>query len=341
MRDEFITETINELCRHYNYGVIQISNYNILASAWALVRGGENNEKEVIIFIKEGFNFDNTGLLSSLTQELNCENIHMTKIVLVEDKLRYQNKNVNEYGSSSIGVDYINKEIIFYSIECEKVAYEVANIIYKIKLQKNKNTKHEDKPIITYLIIGINILMFVVSVLKCHNFLQGFFSIDQNVLILLGANYNKLIAQGEYYRLITSMFLHGGIAHIALNMYALNAIGPLVERIYGRTRYLIIYFGSGIIASAFSAVLSQGISVGASGAIFGLLGTTLVFAIRMRENVGRGFLRNIISVIIINLFIGFSLPNIDNYAHLGGLLGGTITTLLLCKTRNDEREADK
>jgi rhomboid protease GluP len=169
-----------------------------------------------------------------------------------------------------------------------------------------------------------------------NDLLEGLLSTDQSVLILLGANYNKFVLQGEYYRLLTNMFLHGGLLHIALNMYALYSIGPLVERIYGRIRYAVIYFISGIIASVFSCIFSQGVSVGASGAIFGLLGTTLVFAIKMRENIGRGFLRNIASVIIINLFIGFSLPNIDNYAHLGGLIGGTIAAILLYKIRKDK-----
>jgi rhomboid protease GluP len=221
MRDEFITETINGLCRYYNYGVIQISNYYNLASTWALVKGGENNQKEVIIFINEGINSESAGLLSSLTQELNCDTIRMTKVILAEDKLIYQNRNVDEYGADSIGIDYKNKEIVFYGIECEKAAYEVANIIHNIKLQENKNTKHEDKAIVTYLIIIAIIIMFFVSVLISQNFLQGFFSIDSNVLKLLGATNKKLILQGEYYRLITSMFLHGGIIHIALNMYAL------------------------------------------------------------------------------------------------------------------------
>lgn len=336
MRDEFITEIISGLCRYYNYGIIEISNSGNLASTWALVKGGENNEKEIIVFIDEYYSSDSLGLLSSLRQELNCNNIHITNIVLVEDKSRYQNRPVDEYGTNSIGMDYKNKEIIFYGSQSEKVTYEVANIIYNNKVQENKSASHEDKPTITYIIIALNVLMFVLTVLMSNNLLEGLLSTDQNVLILLGANYNKFVLQGEYYRLLTNMFLHGGLLHIALNMYALYSIGPLVERIYGRIRYAVIYFISGIIASVFSTIFSQGVSVGASGAIFGLLGTTLVFAIKMRENIGRGFLRNIASVIIINLFIGFSLPNIDNYAHLGGLIGGTIAAILLYKIRKDK-----
>jgi rhomboid protease GluP len=120
-------------------------------------------------------------------------------------------------------------------------------------------------------------------------------------------------------------------------MYALYSIGPLVERVYGKAKYLVIYFISGIISSVFSFIFSNGVSIGASGAIFGLLGTTLVFAVTMRKNIGKGFLRNITSVIIINLFIGFTMSNIDNFGHLGGLLGGSISALVFNLIKKSER----
>ncbi len=161
-------------------------------------------------------------------------------------------------------------------------------------------------------------------------FLSGsIFTSDIRVLIFLGAKVNSFINNGEYYRLITAMFLHGGLIHLALNMYALNSIGPLVEIYFGKVKYLIIYFISGILSSYFSYLFSSSVSIGASGAIFGTLGATLIIAYKNRKKGGKEFLNNIISVIVINLILGFSIPNVDNFGHIGGLIGGVIVTLLL------------
>lgn len=178
----------------------------------------------------------------------------------------------------------------------------------------------EKKPWITYIIIGINILIYVLTAFLSKNIMNS----NIYVLVYLGAKVNELIASGEYYRLITCMFLHGGLIHLALNMYSLYVIGPLVERVYGRVKYISIYFIAGIISSLFSYIFSSGISIGASGAIFGLLGATLVFAITIRKTVGKDFYNNILQVMVVNLIIGFSIPNIDNYGHIGGIVGGII-----------------
>lgn len=125
------------------------------------------------------------------------------------------------------------------------------------------------------------------------------------------------------------MFLHGGIVHVAVNMYSLYAIGPMVERVYGKAKYIAIYFISGILASIFSYAFSTSVSIGASGAIFGLLGAVLIFAFKSKGKTGSGFIKSILSVIFINIFIGATLPNIDNFAHMGGLLGGMLVAFLV------------
>jgi rhomboid protease GluP len=107
-------------------------------------------------------------------------------------------------------------------------------------------------------------------------------------------------------------------------MYALYSIGPVVEKIYGPKKYILIYFVSGILSSLLSYTMSPAMSIGASGAIFGLLGAMLVYAYNMRKRIGKGLIKNIVTVIAINLFIGMTIPNIDNFAHIGGLLGGLI-----------------
>ena len=176
----------------------------------------------------------------------------------------------------------------------------------------------EKKPWVTYIIMGINILVYLLTAFLSNDIMIS----DYHVLIYLGAKVNELISAGEYYRLVTNIFLHGGLIHLALNMYSLYIIGPLVEKVYGRVKYIAIYFIAGIVASLFSYIFSKGLSIGASGAIFGVLGATLIFAIKIKKTIGKDFYNNILQVMVVNLIIGFSIPNIDNFAHIGGILGG-------------------
>lgn len=154
--------------------------------------------------------------------------------------------------------------------------------------------------------------------------------IDSMTLLEMGAKYNPLISRGEVWRLFTAAFLHGGILHLACNMYSLYAVGTQVERIYGKVKYIIIYILSALGASVLSYLLApRSLSVGASGAIFGVLGAILVFVIKEKNKLSKGALGNILSVIALNLYIGFTIPNIDNYAHIGGLIVGIIISIIL------------
>ena len=187
----------------------------------------------------------------------------------------------------------------------------------------NEKTTKEDKklatifkgnkyPIFTYILIAINIVFFILSIINYSYMFNTF------------ANYYKNIQDGEVWRLITCTFLHADIIHISFNMIALLAIGPLVEKYYGKSRYLLIYLGSGILGSLFSAVLGNYVSVGASGAIFGLFGALLYFGYKYRATLD-GFLRSsIIPVIAANLLMGFVVPGIDVIGHIGGLIGGLL-----------------
>jgi rhomboid protease GluP len=155
----------------------------------------------------------------------------------------------------------------------------------------------------------------------------------RTLTLILGAKSNAAIAQrGEYYRLITAMFLHGSLLHIGFNAYALYALGPEAERIYGTTRFLALYFIAGLAGGVASYALTANDSVGASGAIFGLIGGLAAFYYVSRQllgDVSRQQLGSLITVIMINLFIGFSSPVIDNTAHIGGLIGGAAVGWLL------------
>ncbi|MGE5628282.1 MAG: rhomboid family intramembrane serine protease [Solirubrobacterales bacterium] len=224
-------------------------------------------------------------------------------------------------GNKGIVVNKENNTIIYYN----HVSEAVLNEIYQctVILQKNIDNKKTGLSV-SNILIGVNIIIYIITAYLSGNI----FDSNINVLIFLGAKVNSLILSGEYYRLITSMFLHGGLVHIGFNMYALYSLGPFVEKIFGRKKFTIIYFFSGILSSIMSFVFSPDISIGASGAIFGLLGAALIFGLKNKNKIGKEFMMNIIVVIGINLFMGFSIPNIDNFAHMGGLIGGILCTTL-------------
>jgi rhomboid protease GluP len=151
-------------------------------------------------------------------------------------------------------------------------------------------------------------------------------------LAIIGMKINAAIAAGEYYRLFTVMFLHAGVIHIGFNAYALYSLGPEAERIYGTVRFLALYFIAGLAGSVTSYAFNPANGVGASGAIFGLIGGLAAFYYVARGVLGevsRQQLGSLITVIMINLFIGFSSPVIDNTAHIGGLIGGALVGWLL------------
>jgi rhomboid protease GluP len=141
---------------------------------------------------------------------------------------------------------------------------------------------------------------------------------------------NELIVQGEYWRLITPMFLHGGLLHIGFNMYFLYNIGPGLENRFGRGRFLLLYFLAGFAGNVASMIMTPNPSLGASTAIFGLIGAQGIFIFLNRDwfpDRGSSALRSIITVLAINLVFGLT-AGIDNWGHIGGLLGGTLFTFL-------------
>jgi len=173
------------------------------------------------------------------------------------------------------------------------------------------------RPVVSYTILGLTVVVFILQMAT-----QALLGYDYPVM--LGAKHNPSIIQGELWRLFTPVLLHGSLAHIGFNMYALFILGPGLERFYGHLRFLVLYLLAGFAGNVFSFLLTPGISVGASTAIFGLVAAQGVFLYRHRDLFGaraRSGLMNIIFIVAINLFLGLS-PGIDNWGHLGGLFGG-------------------
>jgi rhomboid protease GluP len=147
---------------------------------------------------------------------------------------------------------------------------------------------------------------------------------------LLGMKVNELVLDGQLWRLITPMFLHASFLHIGFNMYALSIFGPGLERHFGRLRFLTLYLLGGFAGNVLSFVFSPAPSLGASTAVFGLLGAEGIFLYQNRELFGssaRAALTNIATIAGINLLLGLR-PGIDNWGHIGGLIGGILFTWL-------------
>ena len=177
-------------------------------------------------------------------------------------------------------------------------------------------------PYMTYSIIGVTALIYVLQ-------LASQALVQTDIPIALCAKANDLIRAGQIWRFLTPALVHGSLAHIGFNMYALFSFGTGLERHFGHWRFLLLYVLGAFTGNVMSFLFSPSYSVGASTAIFGLLAAEGVFLIQNRKLFAgqfRSAIGNIIFIAAINLFIIGSLPGIDNWGHIGGLLGGLIFT---------------
>jgi membrane associated rhomboid family serine protease len=199
----------------------------------------------------------------------------------------------------------------------------------------------------TMTLIGINVLVFIIMVASGAGFFDsgisklfaefalvpdrvGFRNSDGSVTVFQG------VAHGDYYRLVTSQFLHFGIVHLGLNMFVLALVGPQLEQVLGRLRFVTLYLlagiGGGVATYAFGS--TSEIAAGASGAIFGLFGAYYAIARRFRADTGP-----IVLTIVINVVFSLSVPHIDIRAHLGGLVTGAVLGAVLAYAPRERRDA--
>jgi rhomboid protease GluP len=174
-------------------------------------------------------------------------------------------------------------------------------------------------------------LLIIIALVFAFEVMTNAFESDA-AMIQLGAIVPGMLGRGEYWRLIAAMFLHAGYLHWAINSWALYQLGTLYETLFGSRRFALIYFASGICASAASSMYQHGPAVGASGAIFGILGA-FIFSIRRSPQYRhqpwtRSLISQLVFWILVNIAIGFSVKFIDNAAHLAGLVTGLLLGFL-------------
>ena len=210
-----------------------------------------------------------------------------------------------------------------------------SNDINKKTAKENKYYENVFKPkkiVVTKVLILLNVLFFILSLLLTNT---GVF--DVFTKFALNKSY---VISGEIYRLVTCGFLHVDIIHLVLNMYSLSIIGTQIESFVGKKKFTLVYFISLITGSLLSVVVNNNWSIGASGAIFGLIGSLIYFGYHYRIYLGSVIKTQIIPLLVINLAVGFIIPNIDVSAHIGGLVGGILGLMSLGvdnKSTNQER----
>jgi len=175
----------------------------------------------------------------------------------------------------------------------------------------------------TTAILIANVIVFAAMVAQG----SGVMDAAPEILHDWGAIYGPDVARGEWWRVVTGAFLHGGLVHLAVNMYSLHAVGRSVELFYGRVPFLVLYFVSAVVASFASLAWNPDVfSVGASGAIFGLFGAIGAFFVanrrRLPPQMFRAQMGRMGMVLAVNLLIGLQIPHIDHAAHAGGLIAG-------------------
>ena len=276
--------------------------------AWSM------NALNILLDVNENVQLENTKNIDSV----NLKNVKRIKEKNILETFPDINQKMLDEQGLDLMIDVTND--INEKTEKENRVYES---IFKPK-----------KIIVTSILILINIIVFFAM------FAFSRANITGGVLLQFGALNSVLVQNGQFWRLITAGFVHSGFLHLLFNMYSLYLIGTQLENFVGKWKFLAIYFFSMISASLMSCILNPyTISVGASGALFGLLGALVYFGWHYRLYLGSILRNQIIPIIVLNLFLGFVVSGIDNAAHIGGLIGGFLIAMALGVQRTEDKQS--
>ena len=251
----------------------------------------------------------------NITEDINADPNLMCINVKGEEDIQKSKIITNAFPDLSNKMEYTEKGVeLFMKITGDINKHNKEDATRLEKVFKNK------VPYITYFLLAVNcIFYFVPLILGQEGYVVDTFCV-----------HGPSIRDGQYYRLLTGIFLHGSIIHLFFNCYALYVIGSQIESFLGKIKYIIIYLFAGLTGSLLSITLSGGVgSVGASGAIFGLMGALLYFGYYYRVYLGNVVKTQILPLICLNLVFGFFTNGVDNFAHIGGLVGGIVITMAL------------
>ncbi len=339
-KDELIMKLVHYFVTKENYAPIMVNGVKNeiwlenLDAHYKIVRINSNyihNKEQFEMDLYKINNVSKQISKKTLTRKLQTLNI----LTNTNDTVKTENtKNIDNYviqnnedletknGIKSLFPKIIEEEI--KDLHGLDFLINVSNDINKKTETDNKfyeNVFRPKKIVVTKILIFINVFIyFFASLMSLTNKFDIYTAFALN---------GTLVKNGEFYRLITCGFLHADIIHLICNMYSLNIIGTQMENFIGKKKFLAIYLISLLTGSLLSSVMNIGWSVGASGAIFGLLGSLLYFGYHYRIYLGSVMKSQIIPILILNLGIGFIVPNIDMSAHIGGLVGGILATMAI------------
>lgn len=324
------TKNIEMFYRTYSMGtdivliLRTISGREITADEYKLLINNVKNQ-----FIKNGFtNIHLLGLIMSALPE------RVKKLVLEQD--------------DHFIIDLSSRRLLVYENQSSYFSYAISpleNIIHDEAYDTGLNDIEDNKNKVQWVTLFNSIIIvanILIHLLAHHTKIFG----EDGQAFRRGAlSWNLIKEEGEYYRLLTSMFLHSDFEHLINNMLVLFFVGDNVERAAGKIKYLLIYFGSGIIAGiasfGYNMIKDRNVlSIGASGAIFGVVGAMAYILLINKGRLEDISGRQVVLFILFSLYGGIANANIDNAAHIGGLIGGIILAMILYK-RPKKHKNDK
>lgn len=301
------------------------------------------------------FNLEHIVIFNKFKQKYNAKNIVVTNIMITKNPTEIINSYINnleDFIEEPINIIYWNINISDGNVIVnEKHPTEVLNLrkimteayndvkpritqynygkdINDLKILAFNEDPYKQKnniPYFTYAIILVNLLIFIVMELN------GGSSNIQNLIIFGAIEPNLILFEKEYYRLFTAMFIHIGFSHLAFNTFSIYIFGSRAEKYYGHYNFITIYILGGLVGSLFSVLFTRSISAGASGAIFSIVGAIAVIAkLRGRNLEGLNYY-TMLMYIIFSLGVNLMMTGIDNFGHLGGLIGGCVLGYSICK----------
>ncbi|MBQ3021257.1 MAG: rhomboid family intramembrane serine protease [Bacilli bacterium] len=349
-KDELIMRLVHYFVTKENYSPIVVNGVKNeiwlenLEAEYKIVRINSNyihNKEQLDFDIYKILNVSKQISRKTLTRKLKTLNI----LTDMNEEIKYENtKNIDTFIVKE-DEDLKNRDglLSLFPLLNESEVKDIHGLDFLLNVSNDINNKTESenkfyenifkpkKIVITKVLIIINVLLYILTFILSLN------NID--LVYYLGLN-NILVRNGELYRLLTCGFMHADLIHLICNMYSLNIVGTQMENFIGKKKFIIVYLISLISGSLLSCVLNTGWSIGASGAIFGLLGSLLYFGYHYRVYLGSVLKSQIIPLIIFNLLLGFMIPSIDNFGHIGGLIGGILATMsvgLENKTQKSEK----
>lgn len=372
MKTNFINSLIRHLIEKEQFNIINVENEPLDFSNGVtnLIKDYQGTSVLLEVIDADKYSLEQIAHMmqrgAAMLENISGKNAYIFKLFIFDDTSSDEKVNIIEQGQLDIALEKRFLKGISVNISSKKVQRHFSVPNFDAKLVKSINgffsknlhkretstldvesiisQRKKDfeihlkvkKPWITYALIASNCLVYLV--LKYISMKTG--TAYSELLTTYGAKVNSLILQGEYWRFISPMFLHSDIVHLGVNCYSLYIVGSQVERLFGRGKFAAIYFVAGFIGCIASFSFSINPSVGASGAIFGLLGAMLFFAVKRPSLLKSSFGANLITTLIINLTYGFMNKQIDNHAHIGGLIGGFLTTGVVY-TIKEETPKDK